>query len=269
MRNILIVLMLSLSLLSCQGKVKKEDNGTTSNLKVQEKQDQQQPKPLLDPIAVDSIKAVLKQEYTKMREKENINWPHGNDNFMQMNKVLFLDSLHFKGKEEFFTKIKKNMDFVFERDRLYEERYSIEYGEDLGYNRSYFGYDFFDVFHYLFPIAEEYLKGKNFVFPTAEIYRQRMNEVFGFKGQIVNDFPLMKEHKQLYCFSMNGGQPNFPYEPEEIEDYGNDQLVLPYYFYNLKGYNFIYSSIETWKSLPDLLVAHNEQELKKLYDVSK
>lgn len=261
-------LLLLLTISSCHGKIKQEERVANITPETQQ-QEREQLRSLIDPMAVDSVKEVLKVTYKKMRETENINWPHGNENSMKMNKVLFLDSLIFKGKEEFFFKVKKHMDFVFERDRLYEERYMEENGEVLGYNRSYFGYDFFDVFHYLFPIVETYLNTKNFVFPTDEVYKQRMNEVFGFNEQIVNDFPLMKENLQLYCFSMNGGQPNFPYEPDEIEDYGNDQLVLPYYFYNLKGYNFIYSSTKTWNSLPDLLVANNEQELKKLYDVSK
>ena len=259
MRNILIVLMLSLSLLSCQGKETKEDNVTTSALEVQEKQDQQQPKPLLDFIAIDSIKAVLKQEYTKMREKENMNWIYDRG-LSKYRDVIYLDSISFKGKEAFYQKVKIDIENTLAYQKDYENERAKVDNEEPRYSYTYGGYDYFDTFQYIFSIVEVHLKTKNFVFPTAEVYKQRMKEVFGFSGQVKNSFPLMEENGQLFCFSLNAGRPNYPYEPDEIEFYGSDYLVLPYYFYNYSGYNFIYTSLKNWEGIPSTMF--NEMEMR-------
>ncbi|EHQ41999.1 hypothetical protein [Myroides odoratus] len=260
MRNILIVLMLGLSLLSCHGKVKEkqEDNVTTSAFEVQETQDQQQPKPLLDSIAVDSIKAVLKQEYTKMREKENINWIYDRG-LSKYRDVIYLDSISFKGKEAFYQKVSLDINKANNKRRKNEDERAKFDNEEPRYSYNYGGYYYFDAFQYIFPIVEVYLKTKKFVFPTTEVYQQRMNEVFGFSGQIKNSFPLMEDNGQLYCFSANAGLANIDEEDRVLIE-NNYNILFPHYFYNYSGYNFIYTSLKNWQGIPSTMF--NEMEMK-------
>ncbi|WP_413514124.1 hypothetical protein [Myroides odoratus] len=247
-------LLLTLCLNSCQSKTQEQ------KIRIEAPNSLEQPTPLLDPMRIDSLEKVLKTEYKKMREIDNINWNHGTEGIATEGFILYLDSISFEGKEEFYKKVKLDIERFNARRRKYQDERAAEENETPQYSYNYSGYDFFDGFQYFFPIVEEYLKRKAFKFPTIETYKHRMQEVFGFGGQIKNNFPLVKDNGKLNCFSVNAGDPNSPYDEDKIAFYGSDYLVLEYYFYNYIGYPFIYTSLNAWNGIPESM--YKEQEMK-------
>ncbi|MDM1046013.1 hypothetical protein HX004_08760 [Myroides sp. 1354] len=252
-------LLLLLTISSCQGKVKQEERVINITSETQQ-QEQQQPRPLLDPMTVDSVKDVLKIAYNKMRETENINWIYGEGGLYKYRDIVYLDTISFKGKEEFYQKIKIDIQETLDyRVNEENERAKVDNVEPR-YSFNYGGYDYFDAFQYIFPILEQWLQSKHYKIPTTEVYKQRMNEVFGFAGQIKNNFPLVEDKGQLYCFSINAGRANIEEEERYLIELGNYNLLFPKYFYNYKGYNFIYASLNNWRGIPSTMF--DEKEMK-------
>lgn len=246
MKNKLIVLfIIALSFVSCQGKqreeVAKESHDTPSiNHKV------------YDSNNTDSVKEALKKEYKLRREDTNSNWPYGDRGMRDFMQYIKLDDLIFQGKEEFYRKIKQDIENAIVWQKEYEDESAKEEHREVRYSYAYSGYDYFDVFQYTFPITVEYLKKNNFTFPSTDIFKKRMKEVFGYDGQVKNSFPKVKEDNQLYCFSINAGQPNYPEQYSEsdmLEEHG-ERSLFRFYFYSYTGYNFIYTSFPDWGGTP-------------------
>ena len=256
-------LLLLLTISSCQGKVKQEErvvNITSETQQQEQGQEQEQPRPLLDPIAVDSVKEALKVAYKKMRETENINWIYGEGGLYKYRDIVYLDTISFKGKEEFYQKIKIDIQETLDYQKNEENERAKADNMEPRYSYNYGGYDYFDAFQYIFPILKQWLQSKHYRLPTAEVYKQRMSEVFGFVGEIKNNFPLVEDNSQLYCFSINAGRTNIEEEERYLIELGNYNLLFPKYFYNYKGYNFIYTSLNNWRGIPSTMF--DEKEMK-------